>query len=493
MGENPWECRVLADLASLVPMITLLASVVLSLPSVPSEAERPWTFLVYGAADNNADGPILGFLDDLRKALDDDPGMELVLLLDRHEKFSDDEEMLGANFSGARLFRVRKDSAERLDPGEEFPAIAGSGDPEIDSADPAHLASFLAYGKKHFPAKRYGLLIYSHADGKRMCPDDENKGEMWIPELPAKVGAENKVDFLGLELCNMSGIEIAYQWRPGNGGFSADVLLAIPNAGPPLDWARAFARIRTPGHATAAAAPHFDPAVMTAADLGKLVVEEGARGRREMAAAHPNREEDIRYESAACMDLGLAGEVKQKIDALAVALARTRAKEAFEAVRGPSPDGKTVDFARGGVEETPYYDLYQLCDRAAYSDKLDADTRKAARAAADAVDRFVLDSFGMDALELEGFEDGKGGVFIVFPDGDEHTGRFGTGEKTIWSQFRWYSPLERKSDKDPYGRWAFLADGAKAGNGVVENWYELLDSWFDPDADGTGGVNAYRW
>src|SRR5262245_31112859 len=39
-------------------------------------AKRPWTILVYGAADNNADGPILQFLRKVRDAIDDDSGIE---------------------------------------------------------------------------------------------------------------------------------------------------------------------------------------------------------------------------------------------------------------------------------------------------------------------------------------------------------------------------------------------------------------------------------
>ena len=39
----------------------LLALATLALPN--QEPERPWTLMVYGAADNNADGPILEFLD----------------------------------------------------------------------------------------------------------------------------------------------------------------------------------------------------------------------------------------------------------------------------------------------------------------------------------------------------------------------------------------------------------------------------------------------
>src|SRR5262245_65323812 len=92
-------------------------------------AERPWTILVYGGADNNADGPILFFLDQVRKAIDDDPGIELLLLIDRSEKFSDDATILGEDFTGARLYRLRKDSAERLAGGEQLPEITLSEDP----------------------------------------------------------------------------------------------------------------------------------------------------------------------------------------------------------------------------------------------------------------------------------------------------------------------------------------------------------------------------
>ena len=74
-------------------------------PSKPTEApaERPWTLMVYGAADNDADGPILEFLDGVRRTLDDDPGMELILFIDRSEGYSKDASSLGADFTGARI------------------------------------------------------------------------------------------------------------------------------------------------------------------------------------------------------------------------------------------------------------------------------------------------------------------------------------------------------------------------------------------------------
>ena len=54
-------------------------------------------------------------------------------------------------------------------------------------------------------------------------------------------------------------------------------------------------------------------------------------------------------------------------------------------------------------------------------------------------------------------------MFIVLPSGKK--------------QFRWYTPI--RGDRKNYGNWAFLKDGATPGNGVIENWFELVDSWFN--------------
>jgi clostripain len=434
----------------------------------PAASQRPWTLLVYGGADNNADGPILEFLHGVRKALDDDPGMELVLFIDRHAEFSDDAELLGEDFTGARIYRLRKDSAERLAGGELFPEVDGDG-AEVDSSDARTLQRFIVWGKQHFPARRTGLLIYSHADGRTMCPDEERGGDMGIPELTEVLDEEDSLDFLALELCNMGGIEIAYEWRPAFGRFGADVLLAIPNAGPPLDWHRAFARIRSGGHASPSTDPVLDPAAMTAADFGRLVVEEGRRGRELASAEEPER---AAHEAAACYDLTKVEGVKRAVDALAVALAGGAAKQAFVELRA---EGMHYD-----GEEGPYVDLYELCRLAAAEERLGEAVRARAGEAMSALDAFVLASFGMSAYA--GFEEGKHGVFVVFPPDAERS----------WKSLGWYTPLDHLRRNKQFGRWAFLADGATPANGSVENWFELLDSWFDV-ADAKGGANAYRY
>jgi clostripain len=447
-----------------------------------SEPARPWTVLVYGAADNNADGPILRFLDAVRRAIDGDPGIELLLLIDRSERYSTDATSLGADFTGARLFRLHRDEAERLDGGEFFPQLTRDVDAEIDSADADNLRRFIAWGKATAPAKRYGVMIYSHADGSSMCPDEESRREMGIPELTRKLGPAESVDFLALELCNMGGIEIAYQWRPGPDRFGADVLLAIPNAGPPLDWDRAFARIRSPGHSSSADEPHLDPAAMTAADFGKLVIEEGQRGRELAFVQRPGRG---LHEAAGSYDLRAAAAVKTALDLLAVELGKADQKgdqrELFFAVRGP---GDAHAGERGEVmryeREGPFVDLADLCRRLAAAAALPEPTRKRAAAVVDAVDAFVLASFGMAGHE--GFEPGRNGVFVLLP-------RATPPER--WRNFRWFVPGPREIGGKDLGGWAFAQDGATAGNGVVETWFELLDHWLDT-RDDSGGQNGYR-
>ena len=464
-------------------------------PDTDPIPERPWTLMVYGAADNNADGPILDFLDSIRQALDDDPGMELLLFIDRSEHFSSDAKSLGADFTDARIYRLHKDSAELLDASEYFPGMGGDEEFEVDSADPRNVAQFVAFGKANFPARKYGLMIYSHADGCTMCPDEESGRSMSIPELTDWVDESASVDFLALELCNMAGVEIAYQWRPGNGGFSADVLVAIPNAGPLLDWDRAFARIRSAGHPRSSegsdlAGETFDPATMTALEFGTLVVDEGFAGRRAMGKRHPDMAAVVAHEAAGCYDLTKVGAAKKKIDALAVSLNETGAKEIFEGLRGANGECDVMNYVGGNLGTRPYVDAFALFDRAAKCDELSDRTRAAAALARDAIDELVVASFGMEGLE--GFVPGSNGIFLVFPDGDaEVQGRFGLTR--VWNEMGWYTPLEADGEVGPYGRWAFLADGAEPGNGAVENWFELLDCWFDDATESPAGLNRYAY
>src|SRR6516165_8841560 len=87
----------------------------------PTDTKRPWTIMVYGAVDNSADGPLIAFLDQVRRAVDNDPGIELLLFIDRSQKHPKKATYLGDDFTTTRLYRLRKDSVERLTGGHQLP------------------------------------------------------------------------------------------------------------------------------------------------------------------------------------------------------------------------------------------------------------------------------------------------------------------------------------------------------------------------------------
>ena len=310
-----------------------------------------------------------------------------------------------------------------------------------------------------------------------MCPDEQARTEMGFAQLTDVVPEAQSVDLMGLELCNMGGIEIAYQWRPGTGRFSAQDARRDSERRPGDGLgARVPPRSQQRNSGTAGAKA-VDPATMSDRDFGALIVEEGGAGRRAMKQMH---------EAVASYDLSKAAGVKTAVDAWAVALAESNAKETLEELRGPGPEGFTLNYARDRIKGAPFIDLHDLAMRAAASQHLDERTRAASRSVATSVDDLVVASFGGEKLPR--FREGASGIWIIFPDGDAIIDRGPQSGARFWSMCRFYSPLPVNG---VYGRLAWCKDGAEAGNGKVENWFELLDRWFDDTSANALGSNAY--
>ena len=461
-----------------------------------SFTDPAWTLLVYGAADNNADDHFQSFLNDVRRAIADDPAFELIVFVDRAVGYSAETATFGEEFTGGRLYRMHAKTAERLDGGEEFPACKVDAEFEPDSADPATLRQFLAFGRARYPARNTGLIIYSHASGVSMCPDEQSRRDMGIPELAQTVGSEQSVDWVALELCNMSGVEIAYQWSAFADGFATQVLTAIPNAGPPLDWKRVFERVHTPGHpAGAGRSDLVDPATLDAHGFGRIAIEEGEKGRLAVLAAGGERAQRVGGEAAASLDLDRAGDVKHAVDAFAVALAqepdRDAARKALERLRdGGDGTPPVMNYSEGRFSPAgAFVDLYALLARASTCAELSEATRAAACEAMVATDALVIASFGMS--HYTGFEKGKHGCFLHFPTASAaRLATFG-GRRAGENGGAWYSPLPHEANGSHLGEWAWCRDGAVRDDRVVQNWFELIDAWTDDAAD--GGANGWRY
>ena len=93
--------------------------------------------------------------------------------------------------------------------------------------------------------------------------------------------------------------------------------------------------------------------------------------------------------------------------------------------------------------------------------------------------------------DIPDFLNGKNGISIFIPDGD----RLDINNERHWALQWWYNAIDTDEwyPGRSYGKLSWCIDNATAGDGQVENWFEMLDSWFDITNDDTGGLNGYQY
>ncbi|MGI9519678.1 MAG: clostripain-related cysteine peptidase [Pirellulaceae bacterium] len=449
--------------------------------------QTPWTVLIYGGVDSSSEEHIMPHLQSLELLSSEGQRGEVLLLIDRTPGHSEDYKLLGENFEDTRLFQLKNGNWHRVSGGAAFPEIDLESKFEANSGDAQTLRKFIAFGKTFAPAEKYALIVFGHGDCRSVCPDvsspdeehDEFDDPLYVAEMTEVLGESESVDLIWFDVCSFGSIENAYQLRPGTGQFSTAAMLATPPASSPAPMGEILEEAGILGRSMADKDVPAD-----GVSFGRVAVEL-MQQRLEQAGLGSFRE------SWGCYDLSTAEAVKQSVDQLAVALAEGNSKDIAERIRGEDRRPLVMNYMHRGKGSprmwvvSPHFDLYDLASRFSRSEECTEAVRSRARDVMTTVDRFVVASLG--GRSYRDFEPGKNGVFIVFPDGDALW-----RDQPQWATFDWYNPDDRGSIRYAFGKYAWCADGAIRGNGAVENWFELMDSWFDAN-DTHGGVNNYRW
>lgn len=105
---------------------------------------------------------------------------------------------------------------------------------EVNTGDPQTLKDFIAFGKEQYPADRYQLVFFGHANAwYGLCPDDTNGGDaLTIVECQQALRDVDGVDlicFLGC--CQMGNVESVYELRD-----VCDVYVGSESSGNENDW-----------------------------------------------------------------------------------------------------------------------------------------------------------------------------------------------------------------------------------------------------------------
>ena len=107
-----------------------------------------------------------------------------------------------------------------------------------------------------------------------------------------------------------------------------------------------------------------------------------------------------------------------------------------------------------------------------------------------ALSNVILASFG--GSDYLGFTNNKNGIHMIFP-------KKTIGTKDSLSYLYWYTSVDiasyLASTNDLYGKLSFCSGGSE--NGIVENWFEMIDRWYDDNTKGTSqglkGYNGYNY
>ncbi|MBX3620729.1 MAG: hypothetical protein KF891_12195 [Rhizobacter sp.] len=190
----------------------------------PAEGRAKWTYLVYMAADNT---------------LSDMADFNV-------------QQMVAANSSNDVRVVVQGEQSTQYTPDASPDTLRGlvthgqlglaSMGGNVNMADKHTLADFIKWGKQHYPADRYAVVLWSHGGGwkadksARGALQDlgSGTGVMSVRDIAWALQEAGGVDLVNFDACLMAMYEVAYELR-----HAAKVMVAseevIPGTGNPYD------------------------------------------------------------------------------------------------------------------------------------------------------------------------------------------------------------------------------------------------------------------
>lgn len=477
-----------------------------------STTNKKLTVMVYSDADNNLEDSLLGDIQQMKDGYVDNPNLNLIVLVDRTPDYSEDSTVLGEDFSDTRMYKIEKNKAIRIDGGDQFPEITKTSNYEANMGDGNTLKKFINSCKENYPADKYSLIISNHGGGARdnkllqkpkdpkaVCWDDTNDSDcLYTAEITDTLTNNQSVDVLAYDACLMGTAEVAYQYRPGNGSFQSNVMVASAPVvwGDGYDYKKIFSRLKSGGGnngltdtTLGGKEQYFDPSAVTDLQLGAIMVE---AQRDSVKAANVNDQ------VLSCYDLTKIENVKNSVDKLSISLWNENKKADIETLRGT---GRTVSLIHYFSEidknewlAYPYFDLYDLCKKISTSTAFSTNVKNLALDVMKNVDAMIVYSYG--GTKFKGFTEGKNGLSIFLPDGSKmYRDVSANTSYSEWTGQRWYNSIDTTTLQSDYlyGKLSWCKDGQSPETNNVGNWFELLDSWFDSSNDKTGGDNGYQW
>lgn len=481
--------------------------------------KMPLTIMYYGDADNNLESYLLGDVAEMKSGYSK-AGYNLITLFDRvgnsiGSADSTDLDVFGENFTGTRLYKVGENTTTRLSD-SSYLGLSSSGDSdELNMGDANTLKEFIQYCKANYPADKYVLIISNHGGGTRsvkstsssvskdICEDVTNSGDiMYTGEISDVLTSNESVDAMVLDACLMGSVEFAYQFRndSSNTGFKSNYMVASPAnvRGEGLPYTTMLERIRgisgnngTTNTLGGGSEAYIVPSsAMDMAEFSKMIVEE----QYDSASTDSSQ-------TFSAYDLSEVATLKIAIDTFAKSIVNNSEQTDFESIRGTNWNTNTaMNYIQSSSSSYwgyyPFFDIYDLMRAVKSSSSFSTTIKTNATAVQTALANVILSSFGgtdyYNANDSITFVNNKNGMHIVFPK------LYTSGATYSLSYLYWYTPVDIASYLGSinylYGKLEFC-NGGTSSNSQVENWFEMMDKWYDNTGTSLGvkGYNGYHY
>jgi Clostripain family len=245
--------------------------------------KKPWTVMVYMAADNES---VEDFFADLEpEALRDLDEMKSV-------GSNDDLDIV------VQLDRKTPRHAERLQVWPGRTTQLATADQPINTGSPFELQDFVSWVQQNFPASNYMLVLWGHS--LRYAFGYDHRDALTVAELRTALPRTRpqQLEIIGFDACGMSAIETAYELRK-HAKYMVASEIGMPLPGWP--YSRVLRAI--------AETPDISPE-----DLGKAIV-------REFVAEYPDKTVALTMLDLASLDSnGVVPALKELARALALAV-----------------------------------------------------------------------------------------------------------------------------------------------------------------------------
>ncbi|OHD06473.1 MAG: hypothetical protein A2086_01795 [Spirochaetes bacterium GWD1_27_9] len=462
-----------------------------------------WTVMVYSVADNDLEPYLLDDVEEMKQGYQE--GINLILLIDRSPYYSENSSILGENFSDTRLFEIKSNSAKRLAGGAEFPEITINSTYEANMGDVNTLKKFIEFCKNNYPATNYALFIENHGAGIRgkgldlsIIDSVEEKQKMigidyssdndalYIGEITDGLEAKDSIDILGFDACVMGNIEVLYQFNPQNNDFNTKYIVASPSdeIGSGWNYKNIFERIKYSTKTSYEADDlyggnelYYNPVTLSPVDFTKIIIEE----------YYDTAGKSYQDQSFGVYDMSQIIAVKQNFDKLASLLKNEQTNVELARAYSIKYFNSNVFF---NWVYSPLFDLYSLAENIYNSTSFSKEIRDQALVVMNSVDSFVVKSFAGSIYN--NFTPDKNGVSVFFTDGNRMY-----NYKPMWAYQWWYTSLDTQQvigANNYYGKLFWCKDNATQDNKIIENWFELLDYYYDdPTQNNGGGYNFYGY